>query len=71
MKTARVRIAIIIDSAGNFSVAGWKTAKDEDMVANANDFFEGSNGVEAVRFIEADVPLPDPESLTVEGKVTQ
>ena len=66
-KTTRVRIAVAIDEHGNYYCAGWSESDDLMIADNAREFFEASDGNEAVYFVEADVPLP--LSGSVEGKV--
>lgn len=66
MKTVRVRIAVVVDEKGRYNSAGWNNCDDNYLRASAVESFE-PEGMEAVYFIEADVPLP--ESKTVEGTV--
>ena len=71
MKTVRVRIAVVVDEKGGYNAVGWKGSdgfvwSDKELVKTAQDAFQ-SEGNEAVHFIEADVALPEPQ--TIEGKV--
>ncbi len=66
MKTVRVRIAVAVDEHGNYHAAGWSGSKDEHIGETASEFFESAEGAEAVHFVEADVPLP--ESQTIQGE---
>ena len=55
--TVHVRIAVIVDEYGAWSAAGHSGLSDEAArsVAMANGT---TNGMESLRFVEADVPLP-------------
>ena len=67
-KTVRVRIAVAVDAKGRYQVDGWKGATDEVIAANAAGYHMCPEGCLCVRFIEADVPLP--ESTTIEGEAS-
>lgn len=67
MKTVKVRIAVAIDSKGNWNACGWPDQKDKgEMAGIALDSLPG-DPYEVVHWVEADVPIP--ESLTVQGAV--
>lgn len=67
----RVRIAVAIDDKGNYCCSGYtdegKPASDKDIVVFARDGLDTTSHVVAVRFIEADVPLP--VAQIIEGEV--
>lgn len=70
-KTVRVRIAVVVDESGDWSAAGsggldWAT-DDPTSVDEAHEAGVAPDG--AVRFVEADVPLPVP-AVVVEGEVS-
>ena len=58
LTTQRVRIAVVLDAHGTWSAAGGNGMDDEDAAEEAAQMVS-TRGVEAVRFIEADVPLPE------------
>lgn len=71
MKTVRVRIAVVVDEKGGYNAVGFQDSdgfvwSDKEILQTAQDAFD-PQGNEAVHFIEADVPLPEPQ--TIEGKV--
>lgn len=64
MKTARVRIAVVIDDTGKWSAYGYKDARDDEM---ADTLYDDIGVNSAQFFIEADVPIPKPQ--TIRGEV--
>jgi hypothetical protein len=67
-RTVRVRIAVAVNERGEWCCAGWTGGKDEDHTRSALETSEYHGGtLEAIHFVEADVPLP--VSQTVEGEV--
>ena len=66
-KTVRVRIAVAVGESGDWAASGSKALFGVDSVDIAVESLDES-GQYAVSWVEADVPLP--ESETVEGKVT-
>lgn len=65
-KTVRVRIAVVVAVDGRWSAYGDSEYGDEDCATSAEVGFEGS---QSTHFIEADVPIPQPQ--TIEGTVVQ
>ncbi len=66
-KTVRVRIAVAVDGYGCWEASKWE---DNDR-CNTHEVLEAmgfTRGQRVVHFIEADVPLPEPQ--TIEGEVT-
>ncbi len=66
MKTVRVRIAVAVDSEGNWDTHGLNCGIPHCDAFLARVASQKLNGAR-VSFIEADVPLP--EEITAEGKV--
>ena len=62
--TVRVRVAVVVDAHGSWGAAGRSGANDEAAVNAAVENIS-TNGVEALRFVEADVPLPDVPTICV------
>jgi hypothetical protein len=72
-KTVRVRVCVVVDDRGRYNACGWNGADDEMLRITTQDGFDPHDipiRCEHVRFIEADVPLPEPEGETIEGEVT-
>ena len=75
MTTKRVRIAVAIDRNGYWFAAGWDRSDDGDsrefsletLYMNHDTDAEGMASEPVVHYIEADVPIP--EGDTVEGEV--
>lgn len=69
MKTVRVRIAVAIDKNGIWNCAGWKQTdkiiSDDYISAAAIDGIDSAEVI--VHFVEADIPIP--ESETIEGEI--
>ncbi len=67
-KTVRVRIAVAVNAIGHWNACG---SHDLSEKTSRGITLEGLavDGPEAVRWIEADVPLPD--DVTVEGECVQ
>ena len=69
MKTVRVRIAVGVDESGDWNAVGWRTA---DPAWTGSDVLGNLDGhVKVLRWVEADIPVPDAESVTVEGEVVK
>lgn len=69
VKTVRVRIAVAVDASGKWhsSASGCGEGNsDEERAEWAQEFLD-SNLPQAVYFVEADVPIPEPQ--TIEGEV--
>lgn len=69
MKTVKVRIAVAVNADGNWNSSGWKKAKDSDAMDLAQEGLQEISSCEKVYWVEADIPIPEPE--IVQGKVTQ
>lgn len=64
MKTVKVRIAVAVDSDGDWSASGWKGARDYHAMGTAVD----GVGDNASRYwITAELPIP--EAPTIAGSV--
>lgn len=73
MKTVKVRIAVAVDAAGDWSACGWQVhtpgareKQEADMLSMAAEPLASG---EARYWIEAEVPVP--EVQTVPGTVTE
>lgn len=64
MKTVKVRIAVAVDSSGNWSASGWKGASDDYAVSDVIDTVG-----ECVSLFWVTAELPVPEMPTVAGTV--
>jgi hypothetical protein len=56
MNTVKVRIAVCVDSKGNWNASGWKSGKDSDKMGIAS---EGVDDGEARYWIEAELAIPE------------
>jgi len=74
-KTKKVRIAVAINSRGEWNCGGYcwlktgeqlETLPDDEAAGNAIEGLESDEYV--IHFVEAEIPLP--VSTTVQGKVT-
>lgn len=70
-KTVRVRVAVVVDEAGDWSSAGWRMATgkktethDDDMQGAALDGVRGKHV--GFHWIEADIPIPETTTQVVE-----
>lgn len=66
MNTVRVRIAVAVDRKGGWNAVGWPTIQAETVMDAAE---EGGNGADARYWVEADLPIP--EIQTVNGEVKE
>ncbi len=67
-KTVRVRIAVAMDSEGHYYATGFDESRDDDIRdAVMSEFYGGDEAPYSIRYIEADIPLPEP--TTIEGEV--
>lgn len=64
MKTVRVRIAVAVDSDGDWNACGSRTTTDDGAAQYAADTVGSPYHV---RFVEAQVPVPD--VATIRGEV--
>ncbi len=63
LKTVRVRIAVAVNARGEMGVSIAGDGHDADAgecALDMLDLLEGSPTLEAVHFVEADIPLPEP-----------
>ena len=67
MKTVKVRIAVTVDSDGNWIACGWEGVRDGDAMNTAIDCArEGASRY----WIIAELPVPEvPEVPTIAGSV--
>lgn len=70
-ETVRVRIAVAINSDGQYEAAGADGQDDGEREDYAQEWLLDRSGENsAVHFVEADVPIPvKPEPQTIEGVV--
>lgn len=69
MKTVRVRIAVAVSDDLSWSASGWSSNdKRYDVAAKDSAVDSVPRSVCAVHFIEADVPVPEP--MTISGEVS-
>lgn len=68
MTTIRVRIALAIDSDGDWAAYGVRGYADESMLEEA-----GYSVCEpqTLHWIECDVPVPDPVPTTIQGAIVE
>lgn len=68
MKTVKVRIAVCVNSDGQWAASGWSTADKDQMEDVASDMLtEFPLGNDTIHYITAEVPLPS--SLELRGVV--
>ena len=73
MKTVKVKIAVVVNCAGEWTSGGWSNGKDEDRkeaALCATDGFSLSteDGRDTLHWIEAEVPIPaSPEESVIHG----
>lgn len=60
-KTVKVRAAVCIADDGRWAIAGGSDWGDATSKANA--YFFGAGSSDLTHFIEAEVPLPDPQTI--------
>ena len=70
-KTVRVRIAVFVNDKGQWAAAGYSGGDDENSRIVACDLTADFSGdQDEWHWIEADVPLPEPEQpKTIEGEM--
>ena len=66
MKTVRVRIAVAVNKDGRWATYCFSGNSDATNIRNA---FDNSPRGALISFIEADLPVPEAE--TIEGEVSQ
>lgn len=64
VKYKRVRAAVAINGKGQYDISGWTDASNADLEMTVLEDFGGQP---QVHFIEADVPIPAPQ--TIQGEV--
>jgi hypothetical protein len=67
MRTVKVRIAVAVNKAGEWCANGWFNWKDESAQSAAVEGLDSALP-EVVHFVEAEIPLP--ESETINGEVS-
>lgn len=68
--TQRVRIAVCIDSDGNWVASGWSGGSEKQLASSAEDYhglLDDGTYLRVVHWVEADVPVP--AAAVVEGRV--
>lgn len=63
-KTTKIRIAVAVDAAGEWSAAGWKGARDAEAMESAVDAGSEISGLYQQYYLTIEVPLPRPIELT-------
>jgi hypothetical protein len=76
MKTVHVRIAVAVAADGSWDSHGYgfrdgTNAPDLEAAETAMDGVAGYEPPIHVRFVECDVPMPEPEQGALQGKVTE
>lgn len=68
----KIRIAVVVDSGGDWGAAGWHSAK-ESLQDCFDVCFDGlaENDVEEKWIIEAEIDVPMQNSRTIEGTATK
>jgi hypothetical protein len=72
----KIKIAVAINSEGNWSCAGWGSSKrkpvqeDKVLTTTASDYLDEISQEEKYYFIECEIPVPTPvtETLMCEAK---
>lgn len=69
-KAIKVRIALCVDNEGNYAASGYPTRAGYE---NTPFDYLNDNLTETVRryWVEVEVPVPDAEPPTVQGKATE
>lgn len=72
-RTKRVRIAVAIDSDGEWNAVGWGGASGSDYASSEYAARDPMDDAAVLHWIEADVPIPPPpvvvEPETIAGTV--
>jgi hypothetical protein len=63
-KTVRVRIAVVLTNAGEYSAFGCSGRDDKFTSEIAFDNMDSVGTNEQLHFIEADIPIPDPTTIS-------
>jgi hypothetical protein len=65
MKTVRVRIALVVNSEGEWAANGWESMEEFDE----SELDLGDEHAQALYWIEAEIPVPAPwEPTTLKGE---
>lgn len=67
-ETVRVRIAVAVSDEGDWCARGLSGSQDSDAVDSAFMHLSPARSHEAVHWIEADVPIPTPQTIQGEAK---
>lgn len=72
-KKVKIKIAVVVDSKGDYSGCGWNKAPEDlkNCFEICYDGLSGDNLPEARYIIEAEIDIPDPSAYTVEGTATK
>jgi hypothetical protein len=68
MKTVKVRIAVTVDSDGDWSASGWKGAQDDDAMGIAID---GVGENSSRYWITAELPIHEVQTVAGSVEVAQ
>lgn len=66
-KQVRVRIAVCIDSTGDWCAGGWKTTTEDDLISTAEEGV--NNDGYTLYWVEADLDIPE-YGKTIQGNVS-
>lgn len=64
-KTVRVRMAVAVDEKGGWYAAGWPTDHESDIVSYVDQTMCGFTDW---FWLEADIPIPEPQVIEAEVK---
>ena len=72
-KKVKIRVAIVVDSSGDYSSCGWSKAPEDlgNCFEICYDGLSGDHLPEARYVIEAEIDIPDRSAFTVEGTATR
>lgn len=62
-KTVKIRAAVAVNADGKYSVAGWSGGVDADFRDVVFESLEFAGG-QLLHFIETEVPIPVPQTVT-------
>jgi len=69
-KTVKVRIAVAVDSGGNWSSAGWGGEDEAELANSASSCLPGDASCERLFWLTAELPIPEvPEATEIAATV--
>ncbi len=69
MSRQKIRIAVAINSSGQWNCAGWSNAKNNDICDMALEGLQNEDRMEKIYFVEAEIEVPSSEPTVVKGTV--